>query len=101
MLIVRNLTDSRIVREELNLFVLGKECLKQVTLLYDSDDSSESRQNSDFYHERMETEEDDGFLPRNNVDEDMDPDITSFLIISDFSSYELPFSSTRYMSKHL
>ena len=67
------LTQTEVYTNDCSYF--GKERSKQNTLSYDGDDSSESRQNSDFYHERMETEEDDGFLPGNDVDEDMDPDI--------------------------
>ena len=54
---------------------VGTKPLQHDSLLYDSDDSSKSKQNSDTSNDKMDMDEDDGFLPGNDDDDDMNPDI--------------------------
>ena len=54
--------------------VVATDSCQDLTLLSDNDDSSESEQNSDTSNEKMDIDEDNGFLPRNDEDEHIDSD---------------------------
>ena len=54
--------------------VARTDSCQDLTLLSDNDDSSESEQNSDTSDEKMDIDEDNGFLPGNDEDEQMDSD---------------------------
>ena len=60
---------------------VGAKLLQHASLSFDSNDSSKSGQNSDTSDNKMETDEDDGFLPRNNEDEEMNPDNNDKILV--------------------
>ena len=49
--------------------------LQHASLSHDSDGSSKSGQNSNTSDDTMDTDKDDGFLPGNDEDDEMNPDI--------------------------
>ena len=51
------------------------KCLQHDSLSHDSNNSSKSGQSSDASDDKMDTDEDDGFLPGNDDDDEMNPDI--------------------------